>query len=220
MLTSSGLLKLGDFGVAKVMAGTTVVDNMTCVGSPTYMAPEIVAGEAYGAPCDVRILSSTNHCSSPLELTSPTSLVPRRVERGFVVAQAALAAVCRFVAMALGPITTHALNTATGRPAENLQVTLKQAAQSPDEDGQIDWKLLKVARTNSDGRAANLGEGLQLSPGEVFELSFATSEYFKEQGTPCFYPVVRIAFEIQEAESHYHVPLLISPFGYSTYRGS
>eukprot|EP00439_Symbiodinium_sp_Y106_P020722 s955_g2.t1 len=53
MLTSSGLLKLGDFGVAKVMAGTTVVDNMTCVGSPTYMAPEIVAGEAYGAPCDV-----------------------------------------------------------------------------------------------------------------------------------------------------------------------
>lgn len=53
MLTSSGLLKLGDFGVAKVMAGTTVVDNMTCVVSPTYMAPEIVAGEAYGAPCDV-----------------------------------------------------------------------------------------------------------------------------------------------------------------------
>jgi len=53
MLSSSGFLKLGDFGVAKVMAGTTVVDNMTCVGSPTYMAPEIVAGEAYGAPCDV-----------------------------------------------------------------------------------------------------------------------------------------------------------------------
>ncbi|CAE7630400.1 NEK5 [Symbiodinium pilosum] len=53
MLTSGGLLKLGDFGVAKVMAGTTMVDNMTCVGSPTYMAPEIVAGEAYGAPCDV-----------------------------------------------------------------------------------------------------------------------------------------------------------------------
>ncbi|CAE7230579.1 POLIA [Symbiodinium necroappetens] len=92
--------------------------------------------------------------------------------------------------MALGPITTHALNTATGRPAENLQVTLKQA-QGGDADGQIDWKLLKVTRTNSDGRATGLGEGLQLSPGEVFELSFATSEYFKEQGTPCFYPVVR-----------------------------
>jgi len=53
MLTSSGLLKLGDFGVAKVLAGTTVMDQMTCVGSPTYMAPEIVGGEPYGAPCDV-----------------------------------------------------------------------------------------------------------------------------------------------------------------------
>eukprot|EP00931_Biecheleriopsis_adriatica_P075073 TRINITY_DN49020_c0_g1_i1.p1 TRINITY_DN49020_c0_g1~~TRINITY_DN49020_c0_g1_i1.p1 ORF type:complete len:803 (-),score=183.69 TRINITY_DN49020_c0_g1_i1:106-2514(-) len=53
MLTSAGFLKLGDFGVAKVLAGTTVCDQMTCVGSPTYMAPEIVSGEAYGAPCDV-----------------------------------------------------------------------------------------------------------------------------------------------------------------------
>lgn len=53
MLTSDGLLKLGDFGVAKVLAGTTVMDNMTCVGSPTYMAPEIVSGDAYGPSCDV-----------------------------------------------------------------------------------------------------------------------------------------------------------------------
>lgn len=53
MLTSDGLLKLGDFGVAKVLAGTTVMDNMTCVGSPTYMAPEIVSGDPYGAACDV-----------------------------------------------------------------------------------------------------------------------------------------------------------------------
>eukprot|EP00439_Symbiodinium_sp_Y106_P023556 s955_g2.t2 len=257
MLTSSGLLKLGDFGVAKVMAGTTVVDNMTCVGSPTYMAPEIVAGEAYGAPCDVwslgvilyelasfkrpfegrslgelimRIssgkfesigahLADNERTVSPFSLVLASELQLGKRREPELQAQTALAAVCRLVAMALGPITTHALNTATGRPAENLQVTLKQA-QSGDEDGQIDWKLLKVARTKSDGRAESLGEGLgRLSPGEVFELSFATSEYFKEQGTPCFYPVVRIAFEIQEAESHYHVPLLISPFGYSTYRG-
>eukprot|EP00435_Cladocopium_sp_Y103_P060534 s561_g22.t1 len=53
MLTSDGLVKLGDFGVAKVLAGTTVMDNMTCVGSPTYMAPEIVSGDPYGAACDV-----------------------------------------------------------------------------------------------------------------------------------------------------------------------
>lgn len=53
MLTSDGLVKLGDFGVAKVLAGTTVMDNLTCVGSPTYMAPEIVSGEPYGAACDV-----------------------------------------------------------------------------------------------------------------------------------------------------------------------
>lgn len=53
MLTSSGVLKLGDFGVAKVLAGTTACDQMTCVGSPTYMAPEIVSGEPYGSPCDV-----------------------------------------------------------------------------------------------------------------------------------------------------------------------
>eukprot|EP00439_Symbiodinium_sp_Y106_P023975 s955_g2.t3 len=221
MLTSSGLLKLGDFGVAKVMAGTTVVDNMTCVGSPTYMAPEIVAGEAYGAPCDVwslgvilyelasfkrpfegrslgelimRIssgkfesigahLADNERTVSPFSLVLASELQLGKRREPELQAQTALAAVCRLVAMALGPITTHALNTATGRPAENLQVTLKQA-QSGDEDGQIDWKLLKVARTKSDGRAESLGEGLgRLSPGEVFELSFATSEYFKEQGS-------------------------------------
>ncbi|CAE7254876.1 urah, partial [Symbiodinium natans] len=109
---------------------------------------------------------------------------------------------------AAGPITTHALNTATGRPAEGLQVSLKKK-EGEDATGQSTWKILKVARTNSDGRVPGLAEGLQLLPGEVFELAFDTSEYFKGQGTPCFYPFVRIVFEIQEAESHYHAKMLV-----------
>eukprot|EP00435_Cladocopium_sp_Y103_P062330 s561_g23.t4 len=116
------------------------------------------------------------------------------------------------------PITTHVLNTATGTPASGLRVRLKQSCGK--EQGELQWKTIQESATGQDGRAGALSEGLTLQAGEIFELHFETMEYFQSQGSPCFYPFVKVVFTIQEPQSHYHVPLLISPFGYSTYRGS
>jgi len=101
-------------------------------------------------------------------------------------------------------VTTHVLDSALGRPAAGVPVQLS----GPDG-------LIASSQTNADGRVTDLGPA-ELSPG-VYSLTFDTGLYFGE--TPNFYPRVCIDFTISDA-SHYHVPLLLSPFGYSTYRGS
>ena len=113
------------------------------------------------------------------------------------------------------PITTHILDTARGVPAEGVPITLEI------QDGASSWKLLAQDTTNSDGRVAGL---LASNPSAfvagVYRISFDTKAYFAAAGTKAFYPYVRVVFEIEDPAQHYHVPLLLSPFGYSTYRGS
>jgi 5-hydroxyisourate hydrolase len=110
-------------------------------------------------------------------------------------------------------ITTHVLDTSLGRPAEGVPVTLEVEAAGG-------WKLLGKGTTNADGRIGDLlPDDFGLSAG-VYRLIFDTATYFANRQVASFYPQVTVVFKIEDTEQHYHVPLLLSPFGYSTYRGS
>ena len=109
-------------------------------------------------------------------------------------------------------ITTHVLDTSRGRPAEGIAVTLERT----DEQGT--WTLLGTGRTDADGRVRTLLSSTP--PAGTYRLTFDTRTYFDASRLPVFYPQVTITFCTAAAEDHYHVPLLLSPFGYSTYRGS
>lgn len=118
-----------------------------------------------------------------------------------------------------GRLTTHVLDTAQGRPAADLEIEL-WALEGPGGGR----RLLKTVRTNADGRTGEplLTEGT-LAAG-VYELVFAVGAYFAAQGlplaTPPFLDRVPVRFGIADLAAHYHVPLLASPWAYSTYRGS
>ncbi len=112
----------------------------------------------------------------------------------------------------MSPITTHVLDVARGVPAQGINVRL----ELKDKSG---WKTLAEDMTDADGRARELlDEGAKLEHG-TYRLTFQTGEYFKHQKAKGFFPLVEITFDVTESR-HYHVPLLLSPFGYSTYRGS
>jgi len=116
--------------------------------------------------------------------------------------------------MTRSPITTHVLDTARGMPAQDVPVALEYST-----DGK-DYARLASSATNADGRVADLlPADHQLAPG-IYRLTFDTKTYLSGQRSPVFFPAVSIAFEITTPDSHYHGPLLLSPFGYSTYRGS
>jgi 5-hydroxyisourate hydrolase len=112
----------------------------------------------------------------------------------------------------MGRLTTHVLDTAAGKPAAGVRVVLAR-------DGQV----LADGKTNADGRMDQpLLEGAAFQIGR-YELTFHVGDYFRARGTPLadppFLDVIPLCFTIAE-DAHYHVPLLVSPFGYSTYRGS
>jgi 5-hydroxyisourate hydrolase len=111
----------------------------------------------------------------------------------------------------MSTLSTHVLDTAKGRPAEGLAIVLEVQEQDA-------FRELARGTTNADGRVKDFVQGQVLPPG-VYRLHFDTGAYFAAQGTKGFYPEVTVLFELG-AESHYHVPLLLSPFGFSTYRGS
>ena len=114
----------------------------------------------------------------------------------------------------MSSITTHVLDIARGRPAEGIAVTLEQRS------GDGGWRKLGSGRTNADGRAADLlAPPAQLERGE-YRLTFDAAAFFKTQATDSFYSSIVIAFRVDDPAQRYHVPLLLSPFGYSTYRGS
>ena len=115
------------------------------------------------------------------------------------------------------PLTTHVLDTARGRPAASLRVELFRL--DPPGEGR---SLLKEVRTNADGRTDAPLLGDEELTGGVYELVFAVGEYFAGGGIPDppFLGRVPVRFGIADPTSHYHVPLLVSPWSYSTYRGS
>ncbi len=112
------------------------------------------------------------------------------------------------------PITTHILDTALGCPAAGVALQLDKV----DASGQ--WVTLASGTTNSDGRVADLlPSDHVLQPG-CYRMRFQTGGYFARNKSAGFYPYADVVFEITDTKSHYHIPLLLSPFGYSTYRGS
>jgi len=105
-------------------------------------------------------------------------------------------------------VTTHVLDAALGRPAAGVPVVLA------DETGAV----LASAVTDADGRVADLGP--DALPAGAYRLTFDTAAYFAASERRSFYPRVTIDFDLADEAAHYHVPLLLSPFAYSTYRGS
>ena len=113
----------------------------------------------------------------------------------------------------MSAITTHVLDTMRGLPAMGIPVLLERA-------GDAGMDTIAGGITDSDGRIRDLlAEGEALEPG-TYRLSFDTGAYFTATAVEGFYPEVSIVFSVREGETHYHVPLLLSPYGYSTYRGT
>lgn len=109
-------------------------------------------------------------------------------------------------------ISTHILDVSRGRPAAQVPVVLERA------DG-LHWLTCASTMTNADGRCAALVEPEKVTAGR-YRITFEVSAYFSARGQQSLYPEIGITFTVLEGERNYHIPLLLSPFGYSTYRGS
>lgn len=109
-------------------------------------------------------------------------------------------------------ITTHVLDTSLGRPGKQIGVALERA-----EAG--DWNVIGAGVTDDDGRLRTLTPPGPVDPG-TYRIKFATAEYFAAIGVTGFFPIVEIQFTVVDGTQHYHVPLLLSPYAFSTYRGS
>jgi 5-hydroxyisourate hydrolase len=113
----------------------------------------------------------------------------------------------------MSAITTHVLDTARGQPAAGVPVVLEYNSTGG-------WTEIGSGQTDEDGRLRTLlAPDFALAEG-AYRLHFDTSRYFSSQQSESFYPMVTVAFIVADAAQHYHVPLLLSPYGYSTYRGS
>ncbi|MGP0223331.1 MULTISPECIES: hydroxyisourate hydrolase [unclassified Paenarthrobacter] len=113
--------------------------------------------------------------------------------------------------MSVSQVTTHILDTGSGRPAAGVAVVLYV------REGE-NWTLVGKGETDADGRIKNLGP--EQIPGGAYRLNFAIGDYYAALGTDTFFPEVDLNFTVADTGEHYHVPLLLSPFAFSTYRGS
>ncbi|KAL0118337.1 hypothetical protein PUN28_009168 [Cardiocondyla obscurior] len=109
-------------------------------------------------------------------------------------------------------ITTHVLDTSKGRPADGLPVCLYKFENDK-------WTLLKESTTDANGRCGDLLQDKDRSSGR-FKIEFRVNDYFNRIATVSMYPLIDVMFDVQNTNEHYHIPLLLNPFGYSTYRGS
>lgn len=110
-------------------------------------------------------------------------------------------------------LSTHILDIATGTPAPGVKITLQK--QLPDKS----WQNVSECNTDKNGRVGNFLPYSNSSNNGIYKLTFYTETYFKKQNQKTFFPFVEVVFEITD-DAHYHVPITVSPYGYSTYRGS
>lgn len=110
-------------------------------------------------------------------------------------------------------ITVHVLDTSRGKPATRVAVILEQA------DGK-EWRELAKGKTDDDGRIETLLPKNKPVVAGIYRVTFESGAYFAESKTKTLYPRITVIFEVADPKEHYHIPLLLSPFGYSTYRGS
>jgi 5-hydroxyisourate hydrolase len=108
-------------------------------------------------------------------------------------------------------LTTRVLDTSLGRPAEGVFIVLEHY-----EDSQRDWQTVSETKTDKHGRALDLLPAGSLQEG-LYRITFDTDAYFGERDVETFYPSVTVNFQVNDPSRHYHVPLLLSPFGYSTF---
>jgi len=128
--------------------------------------------------------------------------------------------------MSKSPITCHVLDSSLGKPAAGVQVRLQEYHTIDHTTASFD--PLAEGETDADGRCMQLfpkddaagAGGAPLEAGRLYKVVFKTKEYFQRTGRKCFYPWVEITFEVTNPGEHYHIPLLISPYSYTTYRGS
>jgi 5-hydroxyisourate hydrolase len=118
------------------------------------------------------------------------------------------------MALDMKRISTHVLDIAQGQPARNVTVRLERRENTGN------WVALGSARTDADGRCVQLLPSDDALRAGLYRLSFDTASYHHEQKVHGLYPVVEVTFQVQEGEWQFHIPLLLSPHGYTTYRGS
>jgi 5-hydroxyisourate hydrolase len=111
-------------------------------------------------------------------------------------------------------ISTHVLDVSRGQPAKDLPVRLER------RDSAGEWRVLNLSRTDGEGRCAQLLPEKEDLRAGLYRVAFDTASYHLAQDIAGLYPVVEITFEVREGQSHFHIPLLLSPYGYTTYRGS
>jgi len=112
------------------------------------------------------------------------------------------------------PISSHVLDTSSGLPAAGISITFERLNNETQN-----WEFVIRKEANSDGRASGFVTWEQFEP-VVYKMKFDIKEYFQSKNISTFYPYAEVVFEIKDTKAHYHVPLLLSPYGYSTYRGS
>ncbi|SFF98337.1 hydroxyisourate hydrolase [Pontibacter chinhatensis] len=110
-------------------------------------------------------------------------------------------------------LSSHILDVSTGRPAAGVPVKLEKLNEKNGK-----WTLVEEKKTDSKGRIKDFLDYKKTETG-VYRLTFLVADYFKQQNTETFYPFIEVVFQIKDGE-HYHVPITLSPYGYSTYRGN
>ncbi|WP_338573942.1 hydroxyisourate hydrolase [Pseudomonas canadensis] len=124
-----------------------------------------------------------------------------------------LSSLCNLALADGNPLSVHVLNLENGLPSAGVSVTLEQ--QVGDQ-----WQSLSEGVTNQQGRITELFPAdRSMKPGE-YRVVFKTGDYYKKAGRETFFPEVPVIFQVKQADQHYHIPLLLSPYGFSTYRGS
>jgi 5-hydroxyisourate hydrolase len=129
------------------------------------------------------------------------------------IAGVALSSLCSIAMAAGNPLSVHVLNLQDGLPSPDLTVTLEKQQGT-------DWRVLNRGVTNEQGRITGLyPDGKALEKG-TYRVTFQTGDWFKKHDTASFFPEVPVIFDVDGSVPHYHIPLLLSPYGFSTYRGS